>query len=86
MLSALRLSESDSSAVKQLAPYADDDGTYVQDVLDLTMRLMVEEGPALACIRVPVGCRVRNMRPMYQGIATVTSGSLHETSAWPSKN
>lgn len=50
------------------------------------MRLMVEEGPALACIRVPAGCLVRNMRPMYQGTATVMSGSLQETRAWPLKN
>lgn len=50
------------------------------------MRFMVEAGPALACIRVPAGCLVRNMRPMYQGTATVISGSLQETRAWPSKN
>ena len=50
------------------------------------MRLMVEEGPALACIRVPAGCLVRNMRPMYQGTATVMSVSVQEMSDWPSKN
>lgn len=55
-------------------------------VLHLTMRLMVEEGPAFACTRVPAGCLVRNMRPMYQGTAMVTSVSLQETKAWPSKN
>lgn len=50
------------------------------------MRLIVDEGPALACIKVPAGCLVRNMRPMYHGTATVISGSLQDTNAWPSKN
>lgn len=46
----------------------------------------MDEGPALACIKVPAGCLVRNMRPMYHGTATVISGSLQDTNAWPSKN
>ncbi|KAG7276376.1 hypothetical protein CRUP_014408 [Coryphaenoides rupestris] len=48
------------------------------------MRLMVDQRPALACMRVPPGCRVRNIRLRYQGTAMVTSGSLQETNASPS--
>lgn len=70
--------------------HAEDDDLSVSHPLynqwNVTMRLMVEEGPALACIRVPAGCLVRNMRPIYHGTATVISGSLQATRAWPSKN
>lgn len=51
----------------------------------LTIRLILENSPALACSRTPVLFRVRNIRPMYQGMAMVISVSLHDTRAWPSK-
>lgn len=51
----------------------------------LTIRLILENSPALACSRTPVLFRVRNIRPMYQGMAMVISVSLNDTSAWPSK-
>lgn len=51
----------------------------------LTRRMILEKSPALACSRVPVPLRVRNIRLMYQGTAMVMSGSVHDTRACPSK-
>ena len=51
----------------------------------LTRRMILEKSPALACSKVPVPLRVRNIRLMYHGTAMVTSGSVHDTRACPSK-